>query len=367
MVIAVENKISFFNKYLTVWVAICMGIGVLISRFIPIIPRNLDKLTFYSVSIPITILLWLMIYPMMLKVDFQSVKKIKNNPKGLFLTWIVNWLIKPFTMFGITALFFYVIFQTFIPNDIAKEYVAGAILLGAAPCTAMVFVWSHLTKGNPAYTVVQVATNDLLLLVLFPPIVMLLLNVGGITIPWNTFFLSLLLFIVVPLSAGIITREWLVRKKGVIYFEHTFLPKFDNITIVGLLGALILIFSFQGKAIIDKPFSIFLISIPLFLQTVIIFGGTYFAARKMKLSHDIAGPSSLIGASNFFELAVAVAIAMYGTDSPAVLVTTVGVLIEVPLMLALVWVVNKTKYTISESGELQSENSENSQLNTTNA
>jgi len=337
-----DTGISFFEKYLTVWVALCMVAGILIGKFLPAIPEFLGKLEYANVSIPIAILIWLMIYPMMMKVDFKSVKNVGRNPKGLFVTWITNWLIKPFTMFGISWVFFTIIFKNFIPADLAKEYLAGAVLLGAAPCTAMVFVWSHLTKGNPAYTVVQVATNDLIILIAFAPIVKLLLGVSDVFVPWDTLILSVVLFVVVPLSAGVLTRGHLLKTKGQDYFENTFLPKFGNTTIIGLLLTLVIIFSFQGKVILDNPLHIGLIAVPLVIQTVLIFFIAYLAAKALKLPHNIAAPAGMIGASNFFELAVAVAIALFGTTSPVALVTIVGVLVEVPVMLALVGFANRT-------------------------
>lgn len=338
-----ERKISFFDKYLTLWVILCMIIGVLIGVYLPNIPQFLGKFEFNNVSIPIAILIWLMIYPMMMKVDFKSVKRVRENPKGLYLTWVVNWLIKPFTMFAIASLFFFVIFKTIIPTELATDYLVGAVLLGAAPCTAMVFVWSHLTKGNPAYTVVQVATNDLIILVAFVPIVKLLLNISNIAVPWGTLFLSIVFFVVIPLVLGILTRILVVNKKGTNYFEDRFIPRFNDFTIIGLLLTLIIIFSFQGDVILNNPLHIFLIAIPLTIQTFLIFFIAYFAAKKMKLSHDIASPAGMIGASNFFELAVAVAIALFGPTSPVALATIVGVLVEVPIMLTLVRISNRTK------------------------
>lgn len=335
--------IGFFEKYLTVWVLLCMAVGVLIGKFLPGIPAFLGRFEYANVSIPMAILIWLMIYPMMLKVDFQSIKNVGKNPKGLFVTWITNWLIKPFTMFGIAWLFFFVIFKSLIPADLAKDYLAGAILLGAAPCTAMVFVWSYLTKGNAAYTVVQVATNDLIILFAFTPIVAFLLGVGGVTIPWDTLILSVVLFVVIPLAGGIITRNTITKKRGLDYFEKSFIPKFGNITTIGLLLTLIIIFSFQGDVILNNPLHIVLIAIPLIIQTFLIFFIAYLASKAIKLPHDIAAPAGMIGASNFFELAVAVAISLFGTQSPAALATIVGVLTEVPVMLILVKIANNTR------------------------
>jgi len=343
-----NQGIGFFEKYLTVWVLLCMGVGILIGKFLPAIPSLLGQFEYAQVSIPIAILIWLMIFPMMLKVDFKSIKNVGKNPKGLFVTWVTNWLIKPFTMFGIASLFFFVVFKTLIPADLAKDYLAGAILLGAAPCTAMVFVWSHLTKGDPAYTVVQVATNDLIILPAFAPIVAFLLGVGGVSIPWDTLLLSVALFVVVPLAAGIITRTQLIKRKGEEYFNKTFLPKFNNTTIAGLLLTLIIIFSFQGNVILENPLHIILIAVPLIIQTFLIFFIAYLASKALKLPHNIAAPAGMIGASNFFELAVAVAIALFGAQSPVALATIVGVLTEVPVMLILVKIANNTKGWFSE-------------------
>jgi ACR3 family arsenite transporter len=284
-----------------------------------------------------------MIYPMMLKVDFASIKNVGKNPKGLFVTWITNWLIKPFTMFGIAWFFFYIVFNSLIPTELARDYLSGAILLGAAPCTAMVFVWSHLTKGNPAYTVVQVATNDLILLVAFTPIVAFLLGVSGVSIPWKTLILSVVLFVVIPLLGGAITRNIITKKKGLEYFQNVFIPKFGNVTILGLLLTLVIIFSFQGGVILENPLHIILIAVPLIIQTFLIFFVAYGAIMLIKLPHDIAAPAGMIGASNFFELAVAVAISLFGTQSPVALATIVGVLVEVPVMLALVKIANNTR------------------------
>lgn len=320
-----------------------MAIGVTIGHFLPIIPNAMDRLQISGISIPIAILIWVMIYPMMMKVDFQSVKQVGKNPKGLFITWITNWLIKPFTMYGIAYLFLFIVFRAFITPELATEYLAGAVLLGAAPCTAMVFVWSTLTKGNPAYTVVQVATNDLIILVAFVPVVKFLLGVSNVSVPYSTLFVSIFLFIVIPLVGGIVTRLTVIRNKGKEYFEETFIHKFDNATTAGLLLTLVIIFSSQAEVILSNPIHIVLIAIPLILQTFLIFFIAYGACKLLKLPYDIAAPAGMIGASNFFELAVAVAIALFGTTSPAALATTVGVLTEVPVMLLLVRIANKTK------------------------
>lgn len=252
------------------------------------------------------------------------------------MTWITNWLIKPFSMYAIASLFFFVIFKAFITPELAAQYLAGAVLLGAAPCTAMAFVWSTLTKGDPAYTVVQVATNDLIILFAFVPIVKFLLGVSNVSVPWDTLILSVVLFVVIPLAGGVLTRSLVIQKHGKDYFENTFVKKFDGITTIGLLLTLVMIFSFQGNIILENPLHIVLIAVPLVLQTFLIFAIAYVACHILKLPHKIAAPAGMIGASNFFELAVAVAIALFGTTSPAALATTVGVLTEVPVMLFLV-------------------------------
>ncbi|MDD2428543.1 MAG: ACR3 family arsenite efflux transporter [Eubacteriales bacterium] len=342
--------IGFFQKYLTVWVALCMGVGILIGKFLPGIPEFLNRFEYANVSIPVAILIWVMIYPMMMKVDFQSVKNVGRNPKGLYVTWITNWLIKPFSMYGLASLFFFVIFKASITPDLATQYLAGAVLLGAAPCTAMVFVWSVLTKGNPAYTVVQVATNDLIILVLFIPIVKFLLGVSNISVPWDTLILSVVLFVVIPLGGGLITRVMVSKKRGKEYFENVFARKFNNATSIGLLLTLVLLFSFQGDVILNNPLHILLIAVPLVIQTFVIFFIAYLAAKWLKLPHDVAAPAGMIGASNFFELAVAVAIALFGTTSPAALATVVGVLTEVPVMLMLVKIANRTKHWFPAKG-----------------
>lgn len=340
-----KNKqgIGFFEKYLTVWVAMCIIVGIAVGQWLPVIPQTLSRFEYANVSIPIAVLIWLMIYPMMLKVDFDSVKDVGKRPKGIIITCTTNWLIKPFTMFGIAYLFFHVIFKSLIPDGLADEYLSGAILLGAAPCTAMVFVWSYLTKGDAAYTLVQVTINDLIILVAFAPIVAFLLGVGGVSIPWDTLLLSVVLFVLIPLTAGVITRTIVTRRKGEDYFNNVFIRKFDRYTIVGLLLTLIILFSFQGETILKNPLHIFLIAVPLVLQTVLIFFVAYRWAKLWKLPHNIAAPAGMIGASNFFELAVAVAISLFGLQSGAALATVVGVLVEVPVMLMLVKIANNTR------------------------
>ncbi|KAB3530875.1 ACR3 family arsenite efflux transporter [Alkaliphilus serpentinus] len=336
--------LGFFETYLTVWVAACIVIGVVIGQFLPVVPEILSRFTYYQISLPVAVLIWLMIYPMMLKIDFTSIIEATKKPKGLIVTCITNWLIKPFTMYLIAAFFFKVVFSRFIPEVLANEYLAGAVILGAAPCTAMVFVWSHLTKGEPAYTLVQVAVNDLILLFAFTPIVAILLGVSDVIVPYPTLILSVVLFVVIPLTAGFLSRKYIIKNKGIDYFEKVFLKKFDHITIAGLLLTLIIIFTFQGDVIINNPLHILLIAIPLTIQTFLIFAIAYGWARAWRLPHNIAAPAGLIGASNFFELAVAVAIALFTMESGATLATVVGVLVEVPVMLALVRIANKTKH-----------------------
>lgn len=341
-----ENKKSmgFFERYLTVWVALCMIAGVLIGQFMPAIPETLSRFEFYNVSIPTAVLIWLMIYPMMLKVDFTSIKGVATKPRGLIITCTTNWLIKPFTMYAIAWFFFYVAFSSMIDGSLAKQYLAGAVLLGAAPCTAMVFVWSHLTDGDPAYTLVQVAVNDLIILIAFIPIVGFLLGISGISIPWGTLALSTVLFVVIPLTMGYVTRTTVIKQHGLDYFNNVFIKKFSNITVLALLLTLVLIFSFQGRTILSNPLHIALIAIPLVIQTVLIFFLAYGWARMWKLPHNVASPAGMIGASNFFELAVAVAISLFGFQSGATLATVVGVLVEVPVMLALVRFSNNTRH-----------------------
>lgn len=338
-----NEGIGFFERYLTFWVALCIIVGIAVGQWVPAVPDVLGRWEYANVSIPIALLIWLMIYPMMLKVDFQSVKNVGKRPKGILVTCVTNWLIKPFTMFAIAWVFFFVFFKSWIPADLADQYLAGAVLLGAAPCTAMVFVWSYLTKGDAAYTLVQVAVNDLIILIAFAPIVALLLGVGGVAIPWATLLLSVLLFVVIPLAAGIVTRICVVRKRGIDYFNNIFIHKFDKVTIIGLLLTLVILFSFQGETILANPLHILLIAVPLIVQTILIFFVAYGWCRYLKLPHDVAAPAGMIGASNFFELAVAVAISLFGLQSGAALATVVGVLVEVPVMQLLVRIANNTR------------------------
>jgi len=337
------KKISFFDKYLSVWVILCIGAGVAIGKYLPAVPDTLSKFEYANVSIPVAILIWLMIYPMMLKVDFTSIVNATKKPKGLTVTTVTNWLIKPFTMYGIAFLFFKVVFDSFIPASLSTEYLAGAVLLGAAPCTAMVFVWSYLSDGDTSYTLVQVAVNDLIILFAFTPIVAFLLGVSEVHVPYGTLFLSVVLFVVIPFSAGYVSRVLIIKRKGIKYFENVFIKKFNKVTVIGLLLTLVIIFAFQGEIILGNPVHIALIAVPLIIQTFLIFIIAYGWAKVWKLPHSIAAPGAMIGASNFFELAVAVAISLFGLQSGATLVTVVGVLVEVPIMLTLVKIANNTK------------------------
>jgi len=339
-----KKKMAFFERYLSVWVALCIGVGILIGYLAGDGISFLSDMEIYKVNLPIAILIWMMIYPMMLQIDFSSIKGVGKAPKGLIMTVIINWLIKPFTMAFFAWIFFEHLYSAFIDPDMAGEYIAGAILLGAAPCTAMVFVWSYLTDGDPNYTLVQVSVNDLIILVAFIPLVGFLLGITDITIPYGTLAASIIIFVVIPLVAGVITNKILVAQKGEKWFQEVLLPKFKPISIIALLLTLILLFAFQGPNILDNPIIILLIAVPLILQTYFIFFIAWFAGRKLKLSHAVCSPAAMIGASNFFELAVAVAIALFGLQSPAALVTVVGVLVEVPVMLSLVTLANKWKY-----------------------
>lgn len=349
---ACEQKqgISFFEKFLSIWVMACIVIGVFIGYFIPAIPSFLSRLEYSNVSIPVAILIWLMIYPMMLKVDFASIVEVTKKPKGLAITTITNWLIKPFTMYLIAFFFLKIVFAGLIPESLASEYLAGAVLLGAAPCTAMVFVWSHLCRGDASYTLVQVAVNDLIILFAFTPIVALLLGISDVIVPYDTLFLSVILFVVIPFGAGYVSRILIIKRKGKNYFEEVFIKKFEKITIIGLLMTLVIIFAFQGDIILANPVHIVLIAVPLAIQTFFIFFIAYGWAKLWKLPFKIAAPGAMIGSSNFFELAVAVAISLFGLRSGATLATVVGVLVEVPLMLTLVKIANSTRGWFPKKG-----------------
>ncbi len=340
---AKEQTLSFFEKYLTVWVAACIVIGVTIGRYIVFIPTTLGDFEYANVNIPIAILIWFMIYPAMAEIDFKSILGVKKKPRGLFVTWTSNWIIKPFVMYGLIYLFMKVIFSGFITPTLQNEYIAGAVLLGAAPCTAMVFVWSYLSDGDSAYTLVQVSTNNIILLFAYVPLVTFLLGIGGITVPYGTLIMSVGLYVGVPLIVGYLSRIYLIDKKGKNWYNEVFLKKVGNLTIPGLLLTLILLFSFQGEIIVNNPIHILLIAIPLTIFTFTIFSIAYGMSYLWGLPHDVAAPAAEIGASNFFELAVAVAISVFGMASGAVLATVVGVLVEVPVMLTLVGIANRTR------------------------
>jgi len=339
-----NGGLPLFEKFLSLWVLLCIAAGVAIGRFLPIVPETLSRFEYANVSIPVAILIWLMIYPMMLKIDFASIVNATKKPRGLTVTTVTNWLIKPFTMYAIAFFFLRIVFGRLISVPLANEYLAGAVLLGAAPCTAMVFVWSHLCKGDPAYTLVQVAVNDLIILFAFSPIVVFLLGLTEVFLPYDTLFLSVVLFVVIPFAGSYISRILIIKRKGLEYFENVFLQKFKHVTIIGLLLTLIIIFSFQGEIILANPIHILLIAVPLIIQTFLIFTIAYGWAKAWKLSHRVAAPGAMIGASNFFELSVAVAISLFGLQSGATLATVVGVLVEVPVMLALVAIANRTRH-----------------------
>jgi ACR3 family arsenite transporter len=338
-----EKHLSIFERYLSLWVALCMAAGTAIGYLSPGTAKVLSRFTYAQISIPVAVLIWAMIYPMMVQIDFSSILNVGKNPRGIVVTTVSNWLIKPFTMFLFASLFFKFVFSAFMSPAQAQEYLAGAILLGAAPCTAMVFVWSYLADGDPAYTLVQVAINDLIILVAYAPIVMFLLGVSNIIVPYDTVILSVVLFVVIPLAGGWVSRVQLLKRKGPVWFETVFLKKLGNVTIVALLATLVIIFIFQGQTIIGNPVHILLIAIPLTIQTYFIFAFSYGWSWLWRLRFPVAAPAGFIAASNFFELAVAVAIALFGLNSGAALATVVGVLEEVPIMLSLVWIAKKTK------------------------
>lgn len=335
---------SKFEKYLSLWVVGCIITGIIIGKFAGDSIQFLSNMEFAGVNIPVAVLVWLMIYPMMVQIDFTSIKNSTRNLKGLGLTVFINWAVKPFTMAFFAWLFFNNVYKAWLSPQDAEQYIAGAILLGAAPCTAMVFVWSYLTNGDANYTLVQVSVNDLILLVLFIPIVQFLLRVSNIHIPYEVLISSVVLFVVVPLLLGYVSNKYLIKAKGETWFKSVFLEALKPVSIITLLTTLVLLFAFQGDKIVNNPFHILLIALPLVLQTYFIFFLSWFIGRVLKLQHNICAPAAMIGASNFFELSVAVAIALFGLNSGASLATVVGVLIEVPVMLSLVAIANRWKY-----------------------
>jgi ACR3 family arsenite transporter len=330
---------GLFERYLTVWVALAIVAGVILGLSIPAVFQVIAGLEFANVNLIVAVLIWVMIFPMMVQIDWSAVKDVGKKPAGLFLTIVINWLIKPFTMAVLGVLFFEYIFAGWVSPQDASEYIAGMILLGVAPCTAMVFVWSQLVKGDPNYTLVQVSINDLIMVVAFAPIAAFLLGVTNVTVPWETLVLSTILYVVLPLLAGVLTRS-LLQKKSTDAVSQ-FVASVKPASIIGLISTVVLLFGFQAQTIIDKPLVIVLIAIPLIIQTYGIFFITYWGAKLLKLPHQVAGPACLIGTSNFFELAVAVAISLFGLNSGAALATVVGVLVEVPVMLTLVALVNR--------------------------
>jgi len=339
--------IGFFEKWLSVWVALCIIAGLALGNLFPGVFETLASWEYASVNFIVAVLIWAMVYPMMVAVDFSSLRHIGDRPKGLILTLVVNWLIKPFTMAALGVLFFEVLFADLIAPADAQQYIAGLILLGAAPCTAMVFVWSQLTRGDATYTLVQVSVNDIIMIFAFAPIVALLLGVTDIAVPWGTLLLSVALYILVPLAAGALTRRWLVTRAGRTDGETAvarFTARVKPFSVIGLLATVILLFGFQGQIILDQPVLIALIAVPLLIQSYGIFAVTYAAAWAWRVPFNIAAPCALIGTSNFFELAVAVAISLFGLQSGAALATVVGVLVEVPVMLSLVAIANRTQH-----------------------
>ncbi len=334
---------GLFERYLSVWVAGCIAAGVVLGSLFPSLFGHIAALEFAHVNLVVAVLIWLMIYPMMVQVDFSAIKDVGKKPKGLVLTLVINWLIKPFSMAALGWLFFNVLFVDLVDPQSAQQYIAGMILLGVAPCTAMVFVWSQLTKGDANYTLVQVSINDIIMIFAFAPITAFLLGVSDIAVPWSTLFLSVVLYVVLPLLAGALTRK-ILNSKGDASRLDKFVGACKPWSIIGLLATVVILFGLQAETILSQPTVIVLIAIPLLLQTYGIFAIAYFAAQRMKLSHDVAAPACMIGTSNFFELAVAVAIALFGLHSGAALATVVGVLVEVPVMLSLVYFANRTRH-----------------------
>ena len=333
---------GLFERLLSVWVGLAIVCGIVLGLLVPGVFEFLASLEYAKVNFPVAVLIWAMVFPMMVDVDFTSLRQIGSKPRGIMITLVVNWLIKPFSMAALGVLFFRYVFADFIPTDDAESYIAGLILLGAAPCTAMVFVWSQLTKGDATYTLVQVSLNDAIMVFAFAPIVAFLLGVTDITIPWETLLLSVALYVILPLGAGIVTRQTLKASGGEPAVK-AFLARVKPFSVIGLLTTIVLLFGFQGQVIVSSPMLIALIAVPILLQSYGIFALAYGAAYVLKVPHKIAAPCAMSGTSNFFELAVAVAISLYGLNSGAALATVVGVLVEVPVMLSLVAFANRTR------------------------
>mgnify|MGYP003674174380 CR=1 FL=1 len=338
-----KSPLGLFGRYLSLWVGLCILAGVGLGYVFPSLFQLVAGLEYANVNFVVAVLIWVMIYPMMIKVDFSSLKDLGSRPRGLCITLVVNWLIKPFTMAALGILFFEHIFAGIVEPQTAKEYIAGMILLGVAPCTAMVFVWSQLTKGDAGYTLVQVSINDLIMVFAFAPIAAFLLGITDIVVPWETLLLSVVLYVVIPLVAGYVTRNLLIRKNGNGEALKRFANHLEPYSIIGLLVTVVLLFGFQAQTILEQPLVIGLIAVPLLIQSYGIFAIAYGWAYLWKVPHNIAAPASLIGSSNFFELAVAVAISLFGLHSGAALATVVGVLVEVPVMLSLVAFANRTR------------------------
>ena len=342
------KRMNVFERYLTVWVAACMIVGVAIGKLFPGLTGAVRGMEFGSgsqINIPIAVLIWLMIYPMMLKIDFASIARVGQRPRGLVVTLVVNWLVKPFSMAFFGWLFFRHLFLPLIGPELASQYIAGVIILAAAPCTAMVFVWSYLSDGDPAYTLVQVSVNDLIMLLAFAPIVKLLVSgATDLEVPFKVLLYSVLVFVVIPLAAGTISRSWLIRSKGLAWFNEKFLAVFHPVTVLALLATLVFIFAFQAENITARWFHVLLIAVPILIQVYFNSGLAYWLMHRFRVPHPVAAPGALIGASNFFELAVAVAITLFGPGSGAALATVVGVLVEVPVMLSVCAACNRTRH-----------------------
>jgi ACR3 family arsenite transporter len=343
-----RKRLGFFERYLTLWVAVCMAAGVALGKLLPDAIRSLRGLEFGAgsqINVPIAVLIWLMIIPMMMKVDFAAIRQVGRRPRGLLITLFVNWLVKPFSMALFAWFFFRIVFSPWIAAADADQYIAGCIILAAAPCTAMVFVWSYLSDGDPAYTLVQVSVNDLIMLVLFAPIVRFLVSgASSLEVPFRVLLYSVLVFIVIPLTAGVLLRRWLIRRHGIAWFEQELLPRFAPVSMSALLVTLLLIFAFQADNITGKFLHVVLIAVPILIQVYFNSSLTYGLMRLLKVNYEVAAPGALIGASNFFELAVATAIALFGPESGAALATVVGVLIEVPVMLSVCAVCVRTRH-----------------------
>jgi len=356
--VIVPKRLAFFERYLTVWVLLCMMVGVAFGKLLPGVTSCLSNLQFgrgSQVNVPIGVLLWLMIYPMMLKVDFSAIGGVAKRPKGLMVTLFVNWLVKPFSMALLAWFFMQHVFSAWISPELAKEYTAGLIILAAAPCTAMVFVWSYLTDGDPVYTLVQVAVNDLIMLVAFAPIVMFLCGVANVVVPPKVLITSVVVFIVIPLAAGWLTRKLLLKSRGKEWFENAFLPMFHPVMMWALLLTLVLIFAFQSANLMHRWLAVLLIAVPIIIQVYFNSGLVYLLMRVLRVKHNVAAPGALIGASNFFELAVAVAITLFGANSGAALATVVGVLVEVPVMLSVCKICNQSRGWYQGGDELSAD------------